>query len=98
MSTDEHCALEQLTTLHPEIHTAFAHFDSFASLIRERSDSATPPPARRLEQWMAAATASGVGELTAFVTKLRQDAEAVVAALTLPYSQGQIAKAKRKAR
>jgi transposase len=28
-------------------------------------------------------------ELTAFITKLRQDAEAVAAALELPHSQGQ---------
>lgn len=38
---------------------------------------------------MAQATVSGVKELQAFATKLQQDAEAVLAALTLPYSQGQ---------
>jgi transposase len=38
---------------------------------------------------MAQATASRVRELTACATKLQQDAEAVLAALTLPDSQGQ---------
>jgi len=38
---------------------------------------------------MAQAKSSGVQEFTAFATKLQQDAEAVLAALTLPYSQGQ---------
>jgi transposase len=42
-----------------------------------------------LETCFAQAKSSGVGELTAFATKLRQDAEAVLAALRLPYSQGQ---------
>ena len=38
---------------------------------------------------MADAEGSGVAKLAAFVTKLRQDADAVLAGLTLPYSQGQ---------
>jgi transposase len=88
-TTEEQHALEQLGALHFEIQTALALFASFATLIRERSD---PQPTRQLDQldqWMAHATASGVRELVAFATKLRQDAEAVLAALTLPYSQGQ---------
>lgn len=85
-TTEEQRTLEQLGALHSEIQTALALFASFATLIRERSD---PKPTRQLEQWMAHATASGVRELVAFATKLRQDAEAVLAALTLPYSQGQ---------
>ena len=35
------------------------------------------------------ARASDIPELKGFATKLRQDQDAVVAALTLPYSQGQ---------
>jgi transposase len=35
------------------------------------------------------AKASGVPELKAFAIKLLQDAEAVVASMVLPYSQGQ---------
>lgn len=85
-TTEEQRAVEQLAALHPEIQTTLACFAAFATLIRERRD---PPPACQLEQWMSQAAASGVRELKAFATKLRQDAEAVLAALTLPYSQGQ---------
>ena len=38
---------------------------------------------------MAEAEESGIAELKAFVVKLRQDMEAVVAAMVMPYSQGQ---------
>lgn len=58
--------------------------------------AATPTERRerlaRLGQWLADAThatQSGVTELQAFATKLRQALAAVEAALTLPYSQGQ---------
>ena len=83
---EEQRALAQRGALHPELQTALALFAAFATLIRERRD---PSPACQLEQWMAQATASGVREIKAFATKLRQDAEAVLAALTLPCSQGQ---------
>jgi transposase len=76
------------SALHPEIQTVLTLVTSFATLIRERSDS-HPQPTRQLEQWLAQATASRVKELKASATKLRQDAEAVLAALTLSYSQGQ---------
>lgn len=83
---NEQRALEQLGALHPEIQTALTLFTSFATLVRDRSE---PQPTSQLEQWLAQATASGMREFMAFATKLRQDAEAVLAALMLPYSQGQ---------
>jgi len=43
----------------------------------------------RLDQWMGEATNSGIAEIRAFATKLRQDRAAVLAALTLPHSRGQ---------
>jgi transposase len=39
---------------------------------------------------MEEAKESGILELKAFAAKLRQDMEAVVAAMVMPYSQGQI--------
>jgi transposase len=83
---EEQHALAQLGALHPEIQTALALFAAFAALVRERGE---PQPTCRLEQWMAQTTCSGVPELKAFATKLRQDWDAVLAALILPYSQGQ---------
>jgi transposase len=40
-------------------------------------------------EWTERAKASGIAELKAFAVKLLQDTEAAVAAMTLPYSQGQ---------
>jgi transposase len=80
-------ALHHIGSLHPQLHTALELFDSFASLLR-----CPPDPTRAAEQltdWMDQARASGIPELRAFATKLRQDQEAVVAALALPHSQGQ---------
>ena len=39
--------------------------------------------------WTDQAKASGIAELAAFAMKLIQDMEAVVAAMVMPYSQGQ---------
>jgi transposase len=78
--------LEQWGEVHPDIQAVLAHFASCAALVRQRSE---PCPTAPLEQWTAQAVAGGVPELKAFATKLRQDWDAVLAALTLPYSQGQ---------
>jgi transposase len=42
-----------------------------------------------LQQWMKEARESEVPELEAFAAKLFQDMDAVVAAMVMPYSQGQ---------
>jgi transposase len=42
-----------------------------------------------LQQWTSEAEEAAIPELKAFVVKLRQDMEAVVAAMLMPYSQGQ---------
>ena len=82
----ERDALDVLRGLHPEIATTAALLDRFAEMIRTRGDEHTR---ERLDRWMADAEGCGIPELTAFVTKLRQDVEAVLAGLVLPYSQGQ---------
>jgi transposase len=43
-----------------------------------------------LAPWLEAAEQSGVPEIRAFVTKLRQDLPAVQAAVTMSWSQGQV--------
>ncbi|MCA1670528.1 MAG: ISL3 family transposase [Thermomicrobia bacterium] len=83
---EEQATLAQLPTLHPEVAAVISRWESFAAMFRDRSGE---HPGCQLEQWMTEAAGTNVPELTAFVTKLRQDASAVVAALTLPYSQGQ---------
>ena len=102
-TADEQRAVDAVRTVHPEVATAMALFDGFAQLIRDvRRDSLDVPtedPAAlraaredrlaRLDGWLGDAARSGVIEMRAFGTRLRQDLTAVQAALTLPYSQGQ---------
>lgn len=85
-ATAEQATLQQMRALHPELTTVVELWESFAALVRDRDE---PDAAGQLERWLAEAAGSGVAELKAFATKLRQDLAAVIAALTLPYSQGQ---------
>ena len=68
-------------------------FEEFARLFRESDDCTEPNGHDRarelLQRWTAEAEESEVAELKAFVVKLRQDMEAIVAAMVMPYSQGQ---------
>jgi transposase len=82
----EQRALDWLQAVHPEAHQAARCFETFAQLLRERADEQATC---WFAQWMAAAAESQSPERTAFVTKLRQDLNAVSAALQLPCSQGQ---------
>jgi transposase len=79
-------AVERLKALHPDIQIAAMLLGRFAQMIRTRADER---PREQLDRWMADAEGAGLPELKAFVTKLRQDVEAVLAGLSLPYSQGQ---------
>jgi len=83
---EEQATLARLPALHLELAAVVARWESFAQMFRDRGDE---HPGCQLEQWMRATAETNVPELQAFVTKLRQDVAAVVAALTLPYSQGQ---------
>lgn len=55
---------------------------SFAALLRSPPDSSESP--RQLQEWIQQARASDIRELKGFATKLRQDQDAVIAALILP--------------
>lgn len=52
-------------------------------MVRERQ-------AARFDAWLLRATDSGIGELQSFVAGLERDKAAVVAALSLPFSNGQV--------
>ena len=58
-------------------------------MLRDKEQSIEEQARSRLKKWTEQAKASGVPELNAFAVKLLQDIEAVVAAMILPYSQGQ---------
>jgi transposase len=84
-TVQEQEAVTLLRRLHPEIATTATLLDRFVEMVRARGDD----QARRLDDWMADAEGAGVAELATFVAKLRQDVDAVLAGLVLPYSQGQ---------
>lgn len=85
-SADEQQVLAQLSGLHTDLAATLALFASFAALLRDRE---AKEPAAQLDRWMTDAASSEITEMRTFATKLRQGRGAVLAALTLPYSQGQ---------
>jgi transposase len=80
---DQERAWRQVRQIHGEVDRALTVLQQFLALIRARRSEG-------LDTWLDQAAVSGVPELAAFVTKLRQDGEAVRAGLSLPWSQGQM--------
>jgi transposase len=64
-------------------------FEEFTGMLRDKEKRSEEQGRRQLEEWTGRAKASGIAELEAFAMKLLHDTDAVVAAMTLPYSQGQ---------
>ena len=79
--------MQQLAALHPHVQSAVTLFAAFAALLRSPPESAHAT--QQFQDWIDEARASDIPELKGFATKLRQDQDAVGAALTLPYRQGQ---------
>ncbi len=83
LTAAEHTMLERLTTACGEVATAYPLAQAFRQMLH------TGEPAA-LDSWLTAAEASAVPELGSFVAGLRRDIDAVRAALSLPWSQGQV--------
>src|SRR5215207_7806768 len=64
-------------------------FEQFVGMLRDKEQKGEEQARSRLEEWPERAKASGIAVLKAFAVKLLQDSEAVVAAMILPYTQGQ---------
>jgi transposase len=88
-SEEERRTLRRLKTVHPVMEKCCSLFEEFAGMLRDKEQRSEEQAQSRLEEWTARAKASGITELKAFAVKLLQDAEAVVASMVLPYSQGQ---------
>ncbi len=78
-------AIQRLRALHPDIETTMTLFDRFAELIRRPGQGEAR---RRLAHWMEDVERSNIPKLCSFVTKLRQDEEAVVAGLAATRQPG----------
>jgi transposase len=83
--------LQRLNAVHWVVERCCSLLEGFAEMLRDKKGSGEEreEARRRLEEWLQKAKASGVVELKDFAVKLSQDAQAVLAAMVLPYSQGQ---------
>ena len=72
-----------LQQAHPQMEAACALAQAFVLMTRERNASA-------LEPWLKEATESGVPELRTFAKGIKRDQDAILAALTYEWSQGQV--------
>ena len=79
---EQRAYLSQLRTEDPAIAAAVDLVDDFLLMLRRREGD-------RLPTWLDAAEASGIADLARFARKLRDDAAAVQAGLTLRHSNGQ---------
>ena len=78
-----------MKTVHRITERCCTLFEEYAEMLRDKEQGNAERARSRLEEWTERAKASGIAELKAFAVKLLQDSGAVVAAMTLPYSQGQ---------
>lgn len=83
LEEEEQGVIERLCQQAPKVDVAYHLAQEFIQMVRERK-------AKTFDGWLQRATASGIDELQSFVAGLERDKAAVVAALSLPYSNGQV--------
>lgn len=82
-SAEDQQLLLLLQQAHPQVKTACELAQAFVQMIRERNASV-------LEPWLKEATESEVPELRTFAKGIKHDQDAIHAALTYEWSQGQV--------
>jgi transposase len=83
LSIDKKAALERMLAVSPAVQTAYSFGQAFLRIVRQRLSKALSP-------WMAAVTEYDIPELSDFAQSLGRDREAVLAALALAWSNGQV--------
>ncbi|WP_406404953.1 ISL3 family transposase [Streptomyces sp. NBC_00879] len=83
LTSEHHGLLARLTAACPEVTQLAAHIRTFAQLLKPH-----PGNADTLEFWIAQVRAADLPHLHAFTRGLERDRDAVIAALTLPHSNG----------
>jgi transposase len=81
-SVEDQALLAELRRHAPELDEAVAFTEAFTSLVRDRAPD-------RLDPWLQQAGDSGVERLRGFAKRLSADYDAVRAAVTLDWSNGQ---------
>jgi transposase len=82
-TVEQKATIRLLNALDPQIAQSAALLERFVRILRERA-------AEDLAAWVRDAAQSDIEELVEFVKRLRQDYDAVEAACTLEWSQGQV--------
>ncbi len=83
LSNKQTIQLDELCATCPEVATVYPLAQQFVTMIRERQ-------ADQLDTWLNDVTDSGISILRNFATGLRRDYDAVKAALSFEWSNGQV--------
>ena len=83
LDADDQALVERLCQVCREVQVAYPLAQEFIQMVRTRDRPA-------FAAWLERAAASGIPELSSFVAGLERDRAAVEAALSLPYSNGQV--------
>ena len=75
--------LEQMCQASEDLSRAYELSQDFLNMLKERR-------AHALKEWISAAKSSHITELKSFAKSVQQDYEAIYAACSLPWSQGQV--------
>jgi hypothetical protein len=81
LKEEERENLRQLRQMSPHLETAYQLVEMFLHMVRERTGE-------QLDAWRASVKASHLEAFESFVTGVQQDKDAVLAGLTLPWSNG----------
>jgi transposase len=81
LKQEERERLQQLRQASPHLETAYQLVEKFLRMVRERTGE-------QLTAWLAEVQASQLQAFDSFVTGVQQDQDAVLAGLTLPWSNG----------
>jgi transposase len=83
LKAEEQESLRQLRQASPQIEVAYQLVEAFLHMVRERTGE-------QLDAWLKAVQASHLEAFQSFVTGVQQDKDAVLAGLTLPWSNGPV--------
>jgi transposase len=81
LKKEEQETLRQLRQANPHVEATYQLVETVLQMVRERR-------AEQFDTWLAALQASGLEAFTSFVTGVLQDKDAVLAGLSLPWSNG----------
>ena len=84
LTDDETARLSQVKARSPHLSATAGHVTAFAEMMANLTGSTD------LDKWLAAVEADDQPELRSFATGIRNDKEAVLNGLTLPYSSGRV--------